>query len=202
MIDYKKYSDEELTEIIVSGKENSNLAFEVVYERYSCKLNAFCSFKTNCKSSAEELFEDTWLKFIEFIRTGRKVSSILSFLYTTARNISIDNFRKDNAIRQIKINYTDELENFSNEIENQLITDIENKEMISIIKSLIDNLKDNYKTAFVMQWFGEMTYKEIGEQLSISPENAKMRCHRAMHELLKVLKPYYFNEIKLCGEDK
>ena len=195
MTDYRKYSDEELTDIIGSGGQYANLAFDAIYEKYSCKLNAFCTFKTNTKSESEELFEDSWLKFIEYVRSGRQVTNILSFLYTTARNISIDNFRKKNSVRQIKIEYTDDLEIFTNEIEHQLINDIENKELISIIKSLIDNLKESYKTAFVMQWFGEMTYKEIGEQLSISPENAKMRCHRAMQELLKVLKPYYIDDI-------
>ncbi len=196
MKEYRKYSDEELTEIIGSGAEDANLAFDAIYEKYSCKLNAFCTFKTNSKAEAEELFEDTWLKFIEFIRSGRIVTNVLSYLYTTAKNIAIDNFRKKNSVRKVKIEYTDELEIFTNDIEHQLINDIENKEMISIIKSLIDNLKDTYKTAFLMQWFGEMSYKEIAQELNISPENAKMRCHRAMQELLKVLKPYYADEIK------
>jgi RNA polymerase sigma factor (sigma-70 family) len=196
MLDVNKYKDEQLIDIIGSGSDFANLAFDAIYEKYSCKLNAFCTFKTNTKVEAEELFEDTWLKFIEFIRSGRKITNILSYLYTTAKNISIDKFRKKNSNRQIKIEYTDDIEIFTNEIEHQLISDIENREMISIIKSLIDNLKDTNKTAFLMQWFGEMTYKEIAQELNISPENAKMRCHRAMQELLIILKPYYADEIK------
>lgn len=196
MKDFRKYSDNELMDIIGSERADANIAFDAIYERYSCKLNAFCTFKTNSKHDAEELFEETWLKFIDYVRAGRKVLNVLSFLYKTAKNLAIDNFRKVNAVRQVKIEYTDDLEIFTNEIEHQLINDIENKEMISIIKSLIDNLKETYKTAFLMQWFGEMSYKEIADELGISPENAKMRCHRAMQELIKVLKPYYADVIK------
>ena len=65
---FSKYSDDELMEIIRDDSRRSAAAFDALYEKYSTKLNTFCIFKTNRIEDAEELFEDTWLKFLDKVK--------------------------------------------------------------------------------------------------------------------------------------
>jgi DNA-directed RNA polymerase specialized sigma24 family protein len=62
-----------------------------------------------------------------------------------------------------------------------------------MVRIAVSSLEEIYREAFVLLWFGGLTHKEIGEIQGVSTANAKMRCHRAMNEVVKILKPYYIN---------
>jgi RNA polymerase sigma-70 factor (ECF subfamily) len=183
--------DQILLEDLLKESPRSDYAFDEIFNTYSSRLNAYCLFKSGNRSDAEEIFEDTWLKFLDRIRNGKKVDSILPYLYTIARTLAIDRYRKKKSRRNLEVELFDisELENFGGD--NDILDDLENEELISLVKIAVNSLDDKYKEAFVLNWFGGVSYKEISSILDISHANAKMRCHRAMKEILKILKPYY-----------
>ncbi len=197
MQEYNKYSDKELARIIADNGAYANKAFDTIFEKYSAKLRAFCIFKTPNEVSGDELFQDTWLKYIETVRSGKEIENTYAYLISIAKHTHYNNFRKQNAVKQVKIHYTDELEILNNLIGDDFLSDFENKEIIEIIKHILDSMKESYKEAFIMHWFGGMTYSDIGEELEISADNAKMRCHRAMQELIRIFKLYYAEEMNL-----
>ena len=197
MQEYNKYSDQELARIIADNGAYANRAFDVIFDKYSAKLRAFCIFNTATEAQGDELFQDTWLKYIEIARSGNEIENTYAYLISIAKHINYDNFRKQNAVKQVKIYYTDELEILNNLVGDDFLLDFENKEIIEIIKHILDSMKESYKEAFIMHWFGGMSYSDISEEFEISADNAKMRCHRAMQELIKILKLYYAEEMNL-----
>jgi RNA polymerase sigma factor (sigma-70 family) len=192
--EYQKYSDSELINIITVGEGSSvDLSFNTLYERYSAKLNIYCVFKSKNSPDAEEIFEDTWLKFLDRIRQGKVPESVLSYLYAIARNLLIDKYRAENSKKSITIEYQDYL-NFEDGF-NQYSTQnlIEADELKEVIMSVLSNMDKIYSEVFVMQWFGGLSQKEISETLDISLSAVKMRSHRAMKEVIKYVKPIYKN---------
>ena len=193
---FSKYSDDELMEIIRDDSRRSAAAFDALYEKYSTKLNTFCIFKTNRIEDAEELFEDTWLKFLDKVKKGTNVRGVLPYLYTIARTGAIDRFRRDNNSNRPLLDYKDfeQMEEIVSPLDLQL--QIENDNMIEIIKASLDCLDEIYRETFVLQWFGGMSQQEISEITGTSVANVKIRSHRAMTKLIKLLKPYLADTVK------
>lgn len=193
---FSKYSDDELMEIIRDESRRSAAAFDALYEKYSTKLNTFCIFKTNRIEDAEELFEDTWLKFLDAVKKGTNVRGVLPYLYTIARTGAIDRFRRDNNSNRPLLDYKDfeQMEEIVSPLDLQL--QIENDNMIEIIKASLDCLDEIYKETFVLQWFGGMSQQEIAEITGTTVANVKVRSHRAMTKLIKLLKPYLADAVK------
>ena len=61
-------------------------------EQYD-KIYRYCYFKLNHKEAAEDITQETFLRYFDSIRYKEKGKS-LQYLYTIARNLCIDEFRK------------------------------------------------------------------------------------------------------------
>ncbi len=196
MNDISTYRDEELLVLLKEDSPTCDKAFEAIYERYAERLNAYCIFRADSPQDAEEIFEDCWLKLLERTRTGKKLDSILPYLYTIARNLIIDRYRKKNSNKNITLDLMDSesLDKLLNPFDLQ--KQIENEDLLSIVRAAANCLDDIYKDVFIMHWFGGLKYKEIAEVLDISESSVKMRSNRAMNEIIKILKPYYTDASK------
>ena len=191
MNNYSQYKDEQLLTLLKEGSPICDRVFNTIYSRYSSKLNSYCLFRCSNQMDAEEIFEDTWMKFLNSVRAGKKVNKILPYLFAIARNLSIDKYRQQNAKKNISIDYKDinDLDNLVNHYE--FLSDLENDDLISLVKMAVNNLDDIYKEVFVLRWFGDMTYKEISTIVDSNMPTVKMRCIRAMHKVRTMLKPYF-----------
>ena len=192
MQNFTKYSDEELIRLLGDYKGNTaDRAFDALYERYSAKLNVYCIYKAKNHFDAEEIFEDTWMKFLGRVREGKEFTSVLPYLYSIAHNLVIDKYRTDNSRKNIDIEYR-EITDFDEGMNQfNLQEHIEQNELIEIVKNVLAAIDVIYSETFILQWFGGLNHKEIAEVLGISLSAVKMRSHRAMKEVIKFVKPFY-----------
>jgi RNA polymerase sigma-70 factor (ECF subfamily) len=187
MENYNNYSDDELLDLIRKKSPVCDMAFQALYNRYSEQLNAYCVFKAECESDAEEIFQDTWLKFFHSVKDGNKIDIIIAFLYKIARNLSIDKYRSSKSKMFVNIDSID-IERISAPF--NLHAEIEKDDLINMISMAVNSLDEIYKETFIMQWFGNLTLVEISDVLGETIGCIKMRSHRAMADVIKILKPY------------
>lgn len=64
------------------------------FDAYSDAIFRFCLVKTNNKEIAEDLTQETFIRYWQSLRRGSEMSNTRSFLYTIARNLVIDWYRK------------------------------------------------------------------------------------------------------------
>jgi RNA polymerase sigma-70 factor, ECF subfamily len=186
MSDYFQYDDNQLIALMREKHPICNEAFNVVYYRYSERLKSYCHFKSDSKEDAAELFQETWLKFHGAVISGKNNILLPAYLYTIARNLSIDKFRlKKNHL----IYYNEELDygQFADSL--NLQNNIENKELMSLITLALNQLGEIYKETFILKWFSGLSYPEISQILGETADCIKKRASRAFDELLKILKP-------------
>lgn len=198
MKESNKYSDTDL-QMLIHGKDKAEFAFNVIFDKYAKRFRAYCIFITSDKYSAEELFEESFIKVFSVIQKGTIISNIFSYLISIASNINKNNYRERQQKKKINLMYTDDesmLEQISSD--NHSIN-FENQDFIEKIKSLTEFLNENYREAFILHYITGLSYTEISEKLDISADNAKMRCHRAMQEIIKLVKIYYSDDIKQRG---
>jgi RNA polymerase sigma-70 factor, ECF subfamily len=190
MNNYNIYSDEKLLALLKEDKPLCDQAFYVLYNRYALKLNTYCLFRNNTRQTAEDVFQECWIRFDKAIKSGKAVDNVFAYLITIARNLSIDKHKKE--AKQVMV----DSENFDrialDQIPNQFQfeNELENEELISLIKIAANSLDDKYKETFVLKRFCDMPYKEIAELTGNSVANIKKRSSRAMEKIKEILKPY------------
>lgn len=190
MNDYTTYSDEKLLALLRENKPTCDHAFYVLYNRYSIKLNTFCLFYTPNKESAEDVFQETWIRFDRTVKGGKNIRNVLAFLVTISRNMTIDMHRRKSTDKTVQ---AENIENFSTEeIPGYLQFDeaLEQEELISLVKIAANSLEEKYKETFVLKRFCDLSYKEIAAITGNTVNSVKKRSSRAMEMIKELLKPY------------
>lgn len=179
-------SDIELISYLRSNEKlESDEAFRVLYNRYSVRIHAYCYKILRNKQLAEDIFQDTFIKFYQNVKTERIMNgSLIGFLITIARNLCL-NSKRDNH-NNISFNSIIFFQN--QDVYNEA------EDTNKIIQNAIDKLEINYKEPFVLRLYEGFDYCDIAEICGISEENARKRVFRAKQKIKELLQPVY-NEI-------
>lgn len=190
MKDYSKYSDIELVTLLKEDGAVSDNAFNIIYMKYSAQTYGYCIYRSESNEDAQELMQDTWMKFYKSIKSGKTTNNILPFLFTITKTLSIDKHRRKTAQKQIST------QNLDDEAIGQIAdpfnfqSNIEKEELNKLVKIAIANLDDIYKDTIALYWFGGLNYKEISNITEETEQCIRTRLDRAFKQLAKLLKPY------------
>jgi RNA polymerase sigma-70 factor, ECF subfamily len=73
---------------LVEGLRNGDpLAFDAVYEAYRARVFGFLVRLSRSRTVAEDLLDETWLRFVSNARSLRPDTCLLAWLFTVARNL-------------------------------------------------------------------------------------------------------------------
>lgn len=139
-------------------------------EQYE-KIYTFCYFKLRNQEAAEDITQETFLKYFEttqYLEKGKK----LAFLYTIARNCCYDYFRK--AKQTVDI---DSLPGVSAEIADSL-------ETVIAVRAAVSMLKIEEQEIVLLRFSNELGIGEIAEYLGIS----RFAVYRKLNAIEKQLK--------------
>lgn len=177
---YDKYTDEELMEFLEGGKKEADEAFKVIYKRYSNRIFAYALKVLNDNDAADDIFQETFIKFYQAARDQKKRGSLQGFLITITRNLCL-NYKRDKKnnveVEDYHVTVDDDFFDFKHEKQN-------------IIKKAINRLEDDYKEALVLRVYEGLAYKEIADICKISEENARKRVFRAKKKIKEFLTPF------------
>jgi RNA polymerase sigma-70 factor (ECF subfamily) len=176
----KSYSDAELTAMLPGEKSKSEAAFTELYNRYSSMVHAYCFRVLNDNDQAEDVFQDTFIKFYQTLQQSPNSTNIPGFLITIARNQCL-NIKRD---KRSTVSL-DDLEIFD---EKRL--SFESEELLNLITTALELLDFEYKEAFVMREYDGLSYNEIAEISGLTVTNAKSRVFRAKQKIKEILAPY------------
>lgn len=181
--DFSKYSDLELAYMISEKGKNSESAFMEFYKRYSNGVNAYCTKILNDRSLAQDVFQETFIKFYESVNP-KVNNNITGYLITIARNLCLNHKRN----KKVNIDIT-ELDFLVYDVQQY-----ENKQLMEFVNTAVDLLEEEYKEALILREYNGMEYHEIAKVMNISEINAKTRVCRAKKKIKDLLKPY-LNEL-------
>lgn len=139
-------------------------------EQYE-KVYTFCYFKVKNCEIAEDITQETFLKYFEtksYLEKGKK----LAFLYTIARNCCIDYYRK--AKHTVLI---DDLSELSGEVESNI-------ETIIAVRTAVAKLSTEEQEMVLLRFTNELGIGELSEYLGIS----RFAVYRRLNAIEKQLK--------------
>jgi RNA polymerase sigma-70 factor (ECF subfamily) len=185
MVNFSKYSDNELLILIQGPNPICDQAFNELINRHSAKLSSYCLHKTTSKFDTQETLQETWINFFIAIKSGSKIRSIQQYLYQVANNIVLQKSRSN------KITFVTDEEFDLTKIPdlNDALKILERDELLAHVSSAIAFLDDIYKEPFLMFWFSELSFPEIAEITGDSIDCIKKRCYRATEKVIAFLKP-------------
>lgn len=169
---------------LVESAKNDPRNFRPLYSRHYKEIFCFILNKTNDGDLTADLCSQVFLKALESIHSFQyRGLPFSAWLYRIAINECNQYFRKHARLRHVIFDeqFVDilfvELEEDSNDQDHQLLK----------LKSAIQHLKPDDLTVIELRFFDQKPYKEIGQILDITENNAKVKLYRALDRLRKLM---------------
>jgi len=184
--DAKLTPDSLLVSQYLSGSE---LALEMLINRHQARIFNFINSKVNDRDTAEDIFQDTFIKVIRTLKGGQynEEGKFLPWIMRIAHNLVIDFFRKNN--RMPKVNNTEEFDIFqfisdnSPNVEHSLVQE----QVVKDLQKLVQELPQDQKEVLIMRLYRDMSFKEIAENTNVSINTALGRMRYAIINLRKLI---------------
>lgn len=148
------------------------MELEELYGAFRKDLLAYCAAMTKSKSAAEDLVQETYLRFFTHWGDLEDLSrnQCRSWLYKTARNLFIDQTRKRSRETPMEEEY------FS-------LAAFEEDLSQAAVAQLIARLPPEEKTVFTMRYFEGYNSRELGELFDLPAATIRSRLASAKRRL-------------------
>lgn len=173
-----------------------------IYNIYADSIYRFLLLKTSSLETAEDLTSETFLRFVSRVRPRSQAGSDpapiqnpRAFLYKTARNLTIDYYRKKGreVFGKEDIRCSDGQNNSG--VNNALIIgnlekviqEFDLEKDISHLAKCLAKIPAEYAEVVILRYIEEMPFSEIAEIIEKSEGTVRVILHRGMKELRQVI---------------
>lgn len=189
-------SDEALLERFRGGQRP---AFDELVRRHRTAIFNFILRSVRHHQTAEEIFQDTWLRIVQGARDFQGASKFTTWAYTVARNLCIDHSRKA-ALR--KHPSLDEPAGHRDSGEGRAPADVIadpkaqvdrsaiGHELQRRLTAAIDALPADQREVFMLREHAGMAFKEIADIVGAPENTVKSRMRYALERLQQSLVEY------------
>jgi len=172
-------------------------AYRVLFSTYSDKLYRVIYRILNNVQEAQDCLQDLFVKVINKINTFKGDSSLSTWLYRIAVNEALMKIRTQK--RRSAIHWEQVGPRFEEGVMVENIPDwagiadgiLIEKEGRHFIQQCIDELPEDYKTAYILKDIEQLSEEEVVDILEISKAVMKIRVHRARLFLRRKIEEKY-----------
>ena len=176
-----KKTDAALLSAYFGGKDK---AFETLFKRYKVPLFSFIVRFVGDRKSAEDLFQQTWLKALNALPQYEERGSFPGWLFGIANNCCVDYVRsktrelRDESFREASLDTLPACEDNPAKI-------LEKKESLQWLKRSVNLLPLEQKQVVLLRIYGDLQFKEIAKLLRVPLNTVLARMHYAVRNLRK-----------------
>jgi len=163
-----------------------NISFEWIYNKYQQRLIQFVVRIMNSNVFAEDIVQDVFIGLLQQEIYFISESSIVSYIYRSVYNKCIDKIRRKQMAQQYEEAYYNKYKSLSDNTNSELNL----KELTSIVEKRIDNLPPKCRMIFSMKYRSEQSNPEISEQLGLSIKTVENQVFIARSTLRNYLQAY------------
>jgi RNA polymerase sigma-70 factor (ECF subfamily) len=177
------FSDQEIVAHLANNRVD---VFEQVVKHYYPELFKFCLKFVRRKEVAEELVQDVFLYIWEKRHALVINISLKSYLYSSVKHRSI-NYLK---LKYNQYTYDDEPLGVLVATHGNTDESLQYAELDQLIAQAVEALPDKCKIIFNLSRKGELTYREIAEQLHLSHKTVEGQMGIALKKIREYLQRY------------
>jgi RNA polymerase sigma-70 factor (ECF subfamily) len=178
--DFTRLSDAELFYLLNGEPVDKEMAFREIYSRHSTHVYRYCRRILGDKEQCDDIFQETFLRFLQSAQKERLMTNVPAFLIRIARNLCLDE-------NKIYKNRPVSLESWDIGIEDN---QYEKAELSKLVAMALDLLSDEFREALVLQVYNDMSYDEIAEVMDVPVTTVRNWLVRAKRKIRQILEPY------------
>jgi len=183
-----QYSDAQLAQAFSEGNEK---ALEVLINRHKDRIYTSVFMLVKDKYLAEDIFQDTFLKIIKTIKTGRysEQGKFLPWAIRVAHNLCMDHFRRTR--NNIPVTLPDGQDISVLFGAGDFTADrIEKRQVHESVRQLVERLPEEQREVVVLRIYGDLSFKEISDLTGVSINTSLGRMRYALLNLRKLIADY------------
>ena len=165
--------------------EGSESFFVETYNREADAIFRFCLLRTSDREMALDFTQDTFLRFWKSLASGKEIQNHRTFLFTIARNIIIDWYRRKKPFSLDAL-----IESTGESRPSLVLVAMENTEVeveAEFLIRKIAELPEPYSNAVYLRCVEELKPREIARVLNESANVISVRISRGLEQLRKLL---------------
>lgn len=166
-------------------------AFEALLERYQHRVYRFLLRMARNPALADDLYQQTWLRVVERIRQYDPARNFEVWLFTVARNVAIDHFRRyQPESLDAPVDATAGGASRADMLRADAPSALDRvmqQERAEHMAAALERLPMIYREVLTLRFEEEMKIEEIAEALSVPLSTVKTRLRRGMDQLRGLL---------------
>jgi RNA polymerase sigma-70 factor (ECF subfamily) len=165
-----------LEDLVEAAKRGDEDALSLLIERSQTPLYRFCLYLTGDPRLSEDLCQDTYLRVLEKLKSLRKAGDFRGWLYRTAKNLYIDQWRRAKRFDPLPLESVDECRGTPAERLPNLVLEI---------RAALASLEPEHQVLLLLIDQQGHSYKEAAEILGLSEAAVTSRIHRVRRAFLE-----------------
>ncbi|HET9849661.1 MAG TPA: sigma-70 family RNA polymerase sigma factor [Candidatus Dormibacteraeota bacterium] len=154
-------------------------AFDAIYVAHADAVFRFCVSQIGEAEAAADVTHDVFIRaFTAYDRVSPQVDTIRTWLFTIARNCSIDHHRRRSRWRRM---FTSLQASVLSPLSIEMVADRRNE--LRRANAAIGLLRPRDRELIGLRIAAELSYRQIGSVLGISEQAAKIATRRALRKL-------------------
>lgn len=162
-------------------QEETKTYFLQIYDTYADDIYRFCLLRVSNRELAQDLSQEVFTRFWQALREGTVMRSERALLYTMARNLVIDWYRKKKESSLDAL--TDEGIEFMGEGASDVTIGAEMEEALRAVRELDEPSRE----ALLMRYVEGLSPKDIAELTGESANAVSVRLNRAIKKVRTLL---------------
>lgn len=155
--------------------------FAKIYDANIDKIYRFVFLRVNSKELAQDIVSETFMKcWNSYKDDPDNILNPRAFLYKTAKNLVIDQYRKQGRASVTTADFSDiEVADPKADFEQKAIlaSDMET------VRKAMSAMNEDYQNAIIWRYLEDMPIKEVSRMLERSEEATRVLLHRAIKDL-------------------
>ncbi|MED1204915.1 RNA polymerase sigma factor SigX [Heyndrickxia acidicola] len=161
--------------------------FQEIYQKYHQDLYQFIFYMVKDRDLAEDLVQEVYLRVLKSYRFFEGKSSEKTWLFSIAKNVSIDYFRKQ---KRWRLRIAEELDWKGRDYSDpkplpEELTVL--KEEIQQLYRCLDECSQDQKMVVIMRYLNHLNIQETAEALEWTESKVKTTQHRALLVLKRLM---------------
>lgn len=153
----------------------------ILFERYKKKLYNFFRISTGDSHASEDLVQDVFVRVLQYRHTYRDREDFSVWLYSVARNVRIDHYRK-NGTRPVSLEDSPDIQSGDPAPDEAYERSAETE----LLGRALLGLDGDARELIVLSRYNNLRYREIGCILGITEGAVKVRMYRALKDLAEI----------------
>lgn len=161
--------------------------FEYLYKKYHADVFQFLFYMVKDRSLAEDLMQEVYIKILKSYDSFEGRSSEKTWIFSIARNVAIDYFRRQKGWKQRlaeKFDWTKQQVKDDRPVPEEIAMQ---NDLIRLVFSCMDFCTVDQQTVIIMRFIKDLSITETAELLGWTESKVKTTQHRALKALRKAI---------------